>query len=653
MKHYTFQKVPKNLPLLIKERVEEVPELTLQASKNSNGVFEYYSYSSVYNDVLALAHKFKKMGISKGDNVAIISDNCRQWLLTDYAILSIGAADVPRGCDSLASEIRFIISFADCRFAFFENTRQLEKVLENASEVPLLKTAVLFNLADAEVQKKAEESGIECFYFNSLLEEAREEFNTDKENIKKEIEDGMQNIQGDDTATIIFTSGTTGTPKGVMLTHGNYMTQLSVVDNFFPTKPGYMWLSVLPVWHTFERLIQYVAPYFKNGIAYSKPVGQILLADFAAIKPNWMCGVPRLWESLAKGVKKAIRKKGGASSVLFSFFVKTGGLYADQKDKVTGHVCRLKKRIRFLDFLSGLVPFLVLWPVHKLGDILVFKKLRAKFGGNLDIAISGGGALPKEIDDFYRAVGLNLLEGYGLTETCPVISFRNPYEARPGCVGAIFPTFEVKILKEEHGVVVDNKPLPPGEKGLILVRSAQVMKGYYKRPDLTAKAIDKDGWFNTGDIGIRTWDNELKIVGRAKDTIVLFGGENVEPAPIEAEICTSNLVESVMVTGQDKKYLGALIVPSKEAVEEFAAQEKVGFSSYEELLKTPEIKKLFEKTVASLVCMENGFKPCEKIFKFVLLPKSFEVGRELSAKQEIMRYRIDELYKDEIASLFE
>lgn len=653
MKHYTFQKVPKNLPLLIKERVEEVPELTLQASKNKNGVFEYYSYSSVYSDVLALAHRFKQMGIKKGDNVAIISDNCRQWLLTDYALLSIGAADVPRGCDSMASEIRFIISFADCRFAFFENARQLEKVLEKTDEVPLLKTAVLFNAIDSGTEQKAKAAGIECIYFGSLLEQSRAEFSLGKENIKKEIEDDMQSIEGDDTATIIFTSGTTGTPKGVMLTHGNYMTQLSVVDNFFPTKPGYMWLSVLPVWHTFERLIQYVAPYFKNGIAYSKPVGQILLADFAAIKPNWMCGVPRLWESLAKGVRKAIKKKGGVSAVLFNFFVKAGGLYADQKDKVTAHVCRIKKRSRVLDFLSGIIPFIILWPLHRLGDILVFSKLREKFGGNLDIAISGGGALPKDIDDFYRAVGLTLLEGYGLTETCPVISFRNPFEARPGCVGAIFPTFEVKILKEEHGVAVDSKPLPPGQKGLILVRSKQVMKGYYKRPDLTAKAIDKDGWFNTGDIGIRTWDNELKIVGRAKDTIVLFGGENVEPSPIESELCTSSLIEAAMVTGQDKKYIGALIVPSKEAVEEFASSAGINAGSYSELLKTPQIKKLFEKTVSSLVCTENGFKPCEKIFKFVLLGKSFEVGRELSAKQEIMRYKIEELYKEEIASLFE
>lgn len=653
MVKYTFRDLPKNLPLTLKAQVEKVPDSVLQASKNKDGKFEYFTFASVYDDFVALAFQFKKLGIEKGSNVALISDNRREWLLTDYALLSIGAADVPRGCDSMGNEIRFIISYADCKVGFFETGHQLEKVLEKIDEVPLLKTVVIYEPVAQEIEKKAADCGLKVIHFSELFEKARNEYAEKKEAIKAEIEAGMEKIEPDDNATIIFTSGTTGTPKGVMLTHDNYIYQLSVIHNFLPSNPGFMWLSVLPVWHSFERLIQYAAPVFCNGIAYSKPIGQILLADMAVIKPQWMCGVPRLWESLAKAVQKAMKKKGGVALVLFDFFVKVGGAYADQKDKVFGLVCQLyKKRNRVLDFFAGIVPMCLLWPLKKLGDLLVFKKLQAKFGGNLHVAISGGGALPHEIDNFYRAVGLNLLEGYGLTETAPVISFRNPHEPRPGCVGAIFPTVELKICKEENGVAVSGEDIGPGKMGLIFVKSRQVMKGYYKRPDLTAKVIDKDGWFNTGDLGVRTFDNELKITGRAKDTIVLLGGENVEPAVLESELLINDLIESAMVVGQDERSLGALIVPSKENTEDFAKENNIEYESYEELLKNDFIIQAFDKIIKDSISTAKGFRACEKIGKFALIPKSFEVGVELSAKQEMMRYKIAEEYKDLIKTLF-
>ena len=651
---YTFRELPKNLPLLIKRQVGICPDSCLQAAKNKEGVFEYFSYASVYEDCIALAWQFKKLGVEKGSNVALISDNRREWLLTDYALLFLGASDVPRGCDSMGNEIRFIISFADCKTGVFETGHQVEKVLEKIEEVPLLKTVIVFEKPGPETEKKILDFGLELILFEDLLKTAREEYSASKDSIKTQIEEGMERIEPSDTATIIFTSGTTGTPKGVMLTHDNYIYQLSVIHNFLPANPGDMWLSVLPVWHSFERLIQYVAPLLCNGLAYSKPVGQIMLADMAVIRPQWMCGVPRLWESLAKGVQKVMKKKGGITLVLFNFFVKAGGLYADQKDKVLGLVCRLyKKRSRVLDFLAGIVPMCLLWPVKKLGDLLVFKKLRAKFGGRLHIAISGGGALQHETDCFYRAVGLNLLEGYGLTETAPVVSFRNPHEPRPGCVGAIFPSVEVKICREENGVAIDGKDIGPGKKGLIFVKSRQVMKGYYKRPDLTEKVIDKDGWFNTGDLGVRTFDNELKITGRAKDTIVLLGGENIEPSVLEAELLTSDFIESVMVVGQDQRSLGALMVPARETVEAFAREQKIEFSDYEGLLKDEKIRSLFDDIVKKNVSTAKGFRACERIGKVALISRSFEVGVELSAKQEMMRHKIAEIYRDEIAALFD
>ncbi len=654
MIHYTFDKtLPKNLPLLFKKRAEEYPDFKLQAYKNAQGKFEYSSYSRVYNEVICYAAALSKLGVKKGSNVALISDNRREWLITDLAVQSLGGADVPRGCDSMGNEIRFIIDFADCEFACFENIRQLEKVLEKAEETPKLKTAILFDKPETEPAN----CPFQILYFNDILQDGKNIYRENPFNVQSEIENGMLSIEPNDTATIIFTSGTTGTPKGVMLTHNNYISQLAVIKPYLPANPGEWWLSILPVWHVFERLIQYVAIYFGNGLAYSKPVPSMLLADMAEIKPHWMCGVPRLWEALAAGVHKAMKKTGGIKFKLFNFFVNVGDKYNNCKNLVCGYVTQIKRRSRFLDFLVGIIPMLLLWPINKLGTILVFKKIQAKFGGRLKIAISGGGSLQRTTENFYHSVGLNLLEGYGLTETAPVISFRHYKTPRPGCVGLIFPTFEVKIVKEENGVIVtdeNGKPVEvgPGQKGLILAKGSQVMKGYYKRPDLTEKVIDKDGFFNTGDIGLLTFDKEIKITGRAKDTIVLLDGENVEPAVIENELCTSPYIESAIVLGQDQKILASLIVPSKEAVIQYAQENGLDFSDYEKLLQTEQIKDLIYKEVNAKDCPANGFRPCERIARIALLPNSFKVGEELSAKQEMMRFKIVEKYASLIATLF-
>lgn len=692
MKQYPADKtLPKNLPLLLKQRVEKYPNINLQAAKNKNGEYEYFTYEKVYDDIISIALGLKTIGVKPKDNVAIISDNRREWLVTDFAIQSLGATDVPRGCDSLGNEIRFIIYFADCEIAVFENYRQLKKVLENVKETPNLKTVILFeNLSDSElVEYTSTKCDFQLYTYEYLYHYGKKIYEEDKNLHRTEIENNMELIEPDDVATIIFTSGTTGVPKGVMLTHNNYIAQLSVFHNFIACKPGDWWMTILPVWHSFERMIQYTAILFGCGLAYSKPIASIMLADMAVIKPKWMCGVPRLWEALAKGVDKAMKKTGGIKLKLYRFFIAAGKAYANMKDLTLGNVCQFKKRCRTLDSLIGIIPTILLWPLHILGEILVFKKIKQKFGGNLSIAISGGGSLQKNIDDFYRAIGFTLLEGYGLTETAPVVSFRYYKHPRPGCVGIIFPTSEVKIVEDyskkdtaggtERKVVstsstttqgcstttdngdrfngnkADNgdrfNELPPGKPGIILVRGPQIMKGYYKRPDLTEKVIDEDGFFNTGDIGILTYDNELKITGRAKDTIVLSGGENIEPAVIENELCTSPFIESAIVLGQDQKFLASLIVPAKDAVVEYAKKNGLDFSDYQKLIQTQQIQDLIFSEVKK-DSTANGFRICERIAKIALLPESFKVGVELSAKQEMMRFKIIEKYSALIATLF-
>ena len=650
---FTKRTLPKNLPLLLKARVAECPEVYLQAAKDKNGVYQYYTYAQFYDSVIAFAHALRSIGVKRGDNIALMSDNRREWFIMDYAILSLGAADVPRGCDSMGTEMRFITSFADCVTGVFENEKQLGKILEKIEEVPLLKTVILFDPMSPEGESRASEAGLTVFYFKDLMKKGLDIVGQNPDEKKAEIEAEIEATSPDDVATMIFTSGTTGTPKGVMLTHNNYISQLSVIHDFITCKQGDWWMTILPVWHVFERLIQYVAVHMKCGLAYSKPAAPVLLPDMAVIRPQWICGVPRLWEALASGVIRTMKKTGGLTLKLFNFFIAAGSLYAKMRDYVFGNIPQFKKRCRLLDSLIGFIPWILLWPLHKLGDILVFRKIRAKMGGRINIAISGGGALQKDIDDFYRAIGLNLLEGYGMSETAPVVSFRDYRHPRPGVVGVIFPTMEVRIVAEEQGNIVSMEHLVPGRQGLIVLRSPQVMKGYYKRPDLTQKVLDQAGWLNTGDLGMMTLDNEIKITGRAKDTIVLLDGENVEPVIIESALLESNYIESIMVTGQDKKYLGALIVPVKDAIIAFASENNLAYTSYENLLTLPEVTELIQGIINEKITAANGFRLCEKIFKFKLLPKSFEAGVELSAKLEMMRFRIAEIYKAEIDSLFE
>ena len=267
-------------------------------------------------------------------------------------------------------------------------------------------------------------------------------------------------------------------------------------------------------------------------------------------------------------------------------------------------------------------------------------------------AISGGGALQPGTEDFFHAIGFNLLEGYGMTETAPVISVRNSKKPRSNNVGYVFPSFEVKICPEKDGKLASSTPLKPGKKGLVLVKGRQVMKGYYKRQDLTDAIIDSEGWINTGDLGMISWDKELKIVGRAKDTIVLLGGENIEPAVIERALNESPYVERTVVVGQDQKYVAAMIVPDQTNVINFAEENNIFYDSYESLLETNEIQNLFRSEIDLRDNAEKGFRTCERIFKFVLLSKSFEVNKEINAKQELMRHKIVQIYKKEYKKLF-
>jgi long-chain acyl-CoA synthetase len=381
-------------------------------------------------------------------------------------------------------------------------------------------------------------------------------------------------------------------------------------------------------------------------MCYSKPIGSILLADFASLNPQLLPAVPRVFEAVYEGVNRAMRKTGGVKFILFKFFVAVGVLQSKIDRVMFRKTAFFAKRVLLLDWLMFIIPWLILTPVKALGGVLVFKKIRVKLGNAFTGGVSGGGALPPAVDQFYWAVGINIVEGYGLTETAPVVSVRPMKKPVFGTVGKPIRGVEVKITGENGEI------LPPGTKGTVKVRGGIVMKGYYKKDDLTAKAIDKDGWLDTGDLGMMTINGELVLRGRMKDTIVLRGGENVEPLPIEMRLKECRFIGQCVVVGQDERYLSALIVPAQEEVENFAKENSIAFSSYGELLSNPEIVKMFDTEIQNLVNSKSGFKIFEKVARFALLKKPFEVGVELSAKQEIMRYKLPELYAKEMKALY-
>jgi len=347
------------------------------------------------------------------------------------------------------------------------------------------------------------------------------------------------------------------------------------------------------------------------------------------------------------GVYRNVKSHGGAKLALFGFFIGVGTSFAYFRNLLLGRLPRFAPRSRAAEILISLIPILLLAPLRALGDLLVYKKIKEKLGGRFIAGISGGGALPSAVDRFFDALGILVLEGYGLTETAPDLAVRLRRKPVVGTVGPILEGTQVKIV-DENGA-----SLPAGRKGLIMVKGPQVMSGYYKRPDLTAKVLAADGWFDTGDLGMLALGGEIKITGRAKDTIVLRGGENVEPAPIEQKLCESQYIKQVVVLGQDQKYLAVLIVPDQDALTAWGKENIVPSMDYENLLQQAETLELFSAEINELVSAKTGFKIFERINRFALLPAAFEPGKELSAKQEIKRHAVNEIYRKEIHKLFE
>ncbi|MGB6607955.1 MAG: AMP-binding protein, partial [Atribacterota bacterium] len=450
----------------------------------------------------------------------------------------------------------------------------------------------------------------------------------------------------EDLVTIIYTSGTTADPKGVMLTNSNFIHNIRVTPPTQKLNKEDRYLSILPSWHIFERTVEYIALSTGASTAYSKPFKQVLLPDLKAEKPTVMVSVPRIWESLYKGIMDKAKKGSALKKTMFNWAIGVGEEYKkaegilnntlplfDRADYTSEEKTQAKKIVKSLG-----------WK-YRLADKLVFKKIREVIGGELRFAISGGGALLETVDIFFNAAGIVVCEGYGLTETSPVLTARNPENYIMFTVGSPLPEVEIKIVDKDNY----DKELPNSEVGIVLTKGLMVMKGYYKNEEKTKEVI-KDGWFNTGDLGKKTYDGKyLQLVGRIKDTIVLRGGENIEPHPLEDRLKESEYINMVIIVGQDKSRLGALIVPDFEALKTYTEKEDIEYKNIDELINHPKVISLFQKEQKRLISKEHGFSPYETVMGIALLPHEFTVETgEMTETLKMKRFEIHKKYKEEI-----
>ncbi len=627
----------KNLAEMYREAAEKFGDRPAFATRDKNKVYHPVSFGEVYERGINLATALIDLGVQARDHIGLLADNRLEWIIADYGVLLTGAADVPRGTDVTDADITYILPHSDAKVCFVENKAVLEKIEKNQSQLPNLKTIIMMD------RETPVSGGVLSMY--DLIEKGKKL----REQGDRRAEERIAQVKEDDLFTLIYTSGTTGAPKGVMLTHANMVSQVLNMPSDINLTPSDRIVSILPVWHVFERVFEMLA--ISRGVCTYYTNIRNIREDLAIVRPTFMASAPRLWENIYQGI---LAKVEGGPAVRRALF--NAAYYCSRN---------FKGAVRFLSSRQldthgrnpGLSLLLGLWNILRLFsflipnlllDLIVLKKIRAATGGVLRGSVSGGGALPIHVDEFFNNIGIPVLEGYGMTETSPVLAVRTYKRLVPGTVGPIWPNTELRLIDIANGQVLYSteagSPQRRGVKGEIHVRGPQVMKGYYKNPEATGKVL-KDGWMNTGDLGMITFNNCLKIVGRSKETVVLLGGENVEPVPIENRLLESPFIAQCMVVGQDKKYLSAIVVPSVDHLKDYGA-------STEDLAKNAEVQRLIRDEVKKLISNEAGFKSFEKIVDVRILPKAFEVGDELTNLFKIKRHVVTEKYRDLIESMY-
>ncbi|MBD2447206.1 long-chain fatty acid--CoA ligase [Nostoc sp. FACHB-152] len=595
------------------------------------------TYAHLADQIQQFAAGLQALEVKVGDRISLIADNSPRWFIADQGIMTAGGVDAVRSSQAEKEELLFIIANSGSTVLVVEDLKTFNRLRDRLDDLPI---RVVILLSD---ETPPTDDSLKILNFSQLQEIGG---NHTLVRVKQDPSS---------LATLIYTSGTTGKPKGVMLSHSNLMHQVKSLRAIVQPEPGDIVLSILPTWHSYERSGEYFL--LAQGCTQIYTNLRSVKRDLKEFKPHFMIGVPRLWESIYEGVQKQFREQPQSKQRLINFLLGMSEKYI-KAQRIAQGLCLDHVNASAIERAAAKAQALTLLPFHLLGEKLVYAKVREATGGRIKQVISGGGALPRHIDNFFEIIGVEILQGYGLTETSPVTNARRPWRNFRGSSGQPIPGTEVKIVDPEN-----RQPLPTGQRGLVLLKGPQIMQGYYQNPEATAKAIDPEGWFDSGDLGWLTPDNDLVLTGRAKDTIVLTNGENIEPQPIEDACLRSPYIDQIMLVGQDQRSLGALIVPNLEALAKWAESqnlsldipnENITCSSGEKInLESKIIQDLYRQELNREVQNRPGYRIDDRIgpFRLILEPFSIENGL-MTQTLKIRRHIVADRYNDLINSMF-
>jgi len=548
------------------------------------------SSRELYRDAVGTARSLAKWGIGKGDRVAILSENRPEWAVADFATMLLGAVGVPIYPTLTDEQTVTVLKDSGARVIFVSSVEHLRRVLAVKSQTALEKVVVMDYVGIPE--------GIPMHRMMMNQDTGRD----------PEMDARARSIGPDDLATIIYTSGTTGEPKGAMLTHGNLVSNLTHSLTGFKLAPGQVGISFLPLSHVTARHLDYAL--LQDGVTIAYCPGFHMLPQYLTeVRPTIFVGVPRVYEKIRDKVRREAAK--GFKRSLYDWAMRTGRAHRDQ-------------------VLAGKRPTSLGW---KLADSLLYSRIRAALGGRVQIFISGGAPLGRDLAEWFADVGIRIHEGYGLTETSPVIALNTPEHHRIGTVGRVLDNLEVKIASD----------------GEILVRGPSVFKGYWNKPEETQRAFEH-GFFKTGDIGSLDAGGFLTITDRKKDLQKTAGGKFIAPQPIELALKASPLVAYAALFADRRKFAAALIVPEFSELESWARAQGIGFADRRQLVADPRVRELYEGIVAEV---NEGLAQFQSIKRFVLIPDEFTVADgQLTASMKMRRRAVEERYRSQIEGLF-